>query len=56
LHLPFFQRSKSDIGGKRKRRVSEGEGRKTGTTPKKTRKSLQKNAKENDKQAEDPGK
>lgn len=45
----------SDIGGKRKR-VAEGEGRKTGTTPKKTRKSLQKNAKENEKLAEDPGK
>ena len=42
--------------GRKRKRVSEGEGRKTGTTPKKTRKSLQKNAKENEKQPEDPGK
>ena len=45
----------SDKGGKRKR-ASEGEGRKTGSTPKKTKKSLQKNTKENEKQAKDPGK
>lgn len=55
LYVPLFQRSTPGIGGKRKT-ASEGEGRKTGSTPKKTRKSLQNNAKENEKQAQDPGK
>jgi len=51
----LFQRSTSDVGGKRKR-VSEAEGRKTGKTPKKSRNSLQKNSTENEKQSGDPGK
>ena len=55
LHVTLFQRSMSDKGVKRKR-TFEGEGRQTETTPKKTRKSLQKNAKENGKQADIPGK
>lgn len=55
LYVTLFQRSTPGIGGKRKT-ASEGEGRKTGSTPKKTRKRLQNNAKENEKQAQDPGK
>ena len=50
----LFQNNMSDLNGKRKR-ASDGEGKRTGAAPKKTRKSLERNSKEKEKQAGVPG-